>query len=688
MIDLSEKEKTILILLLDAEEPLSVDELTEKLAISKRSVYSVIAKLNKKLLDDGITPLQNVRGVGYHLIDDSRSQLGKLKLQDNYRPRLKSVDREQLMIWELFLRERSITISYLEQKTAHSRSTILKDIDHVRTLLKSTGIELIGNRNGYSLVGDELQIRNYVFKNINFQRLIAVFRKTNYKSPTWQQYDKTTEWLTLVQKFLHHYFSYESFRNISFFYSGVISRLRQGLSLSVNSFPSNEFIKNQMHDQPEFEFARDLIQKIVPGSLPEETYYLEGLLLESPTVSTRKQLGENDIERKTRQATVEVINTFKNLDQVKFQDEKKLQSKLFQHLIATFYRVAYHRQYKDKIAGKLKKQYRQIYLYTQLSLKPFEDLLAEPLNDDEVGLISMYFGAELYHQHVQKQSALLVCSAGLGTSYLLKSQLETMIPELLQVGPITKSDYEGLTEVEQDIVISTVPVSTLNKPVIKVDSILSDNDLLILKKKLIRNHIIPTGISQNLSAILEVVQANTKITNYRDLVMGIQDVLTPSVNYRHKGEYGPLLSELLTDKTIQIGVPSSGMTWQQAIQRAAQPLIDLGKIKSSYVDDIIANVHKNGPYINIADKIALAHAQPSSDVLEVGMSLLLLDNTVDLVDDKHKIQLIVVLAAKDSSSHLRALAELTQILGDEEKVKQVLNAKSVDTITQLIRDGE
>jgi mannitol/fructose-specific phosphotransferase system IIA component (Ntr-type) len=263
-----------------------------------------------------------------------------------------------------------------------------------------------------------------------------------------------------------------------------------------------------------------------------------------------------------------------------------------------------------------------------------------------------------------------------------------MIPELLQVGPITKSDYEGLTEVEQDIVISTVPVSTLNKPVIKVDSILSDNDLLILKKKLIRNHIIPTGISQNLSAILEVVQANTKITNYRDLVMGIQDVLTPSVNYRHKGEYGPLLSELLTDKTIQIGVPSSEMTWQQAIQRAAQPLIDLGKIKSSYVDDIIANVHKNGPYINIADKIALAHAQPSSDVLEVGMSLLLLDNTVDLVDDKHKIQLIVVLAAKDSSSHLRALAELTQILGDEEKVKQVLNAKSVDTITQLIRDGE
>ncbi|WP_295746233.1 BglG family transcription antiterminator [uncultured Limosilactobacillus sp.] len=688
MIDLSEKEKTVLILLLNAEEALSVDELTEKLSISKRSVYSVIAKLNKKLLANGIAPLQNVRGVGYHLIDDSRSRLVKLNLQNNYQPRLKAGDREQLIIWELFLKDRPVTIHYLEQKTAHSRSTILKDIHHVRALLKGVGIKLAGSRNGYDLVGDELTIRNYVFKNIDFQRLITFFQQTNPGSLIWRQYEKTSEWLTLVQKFLHHYFSYESFLNISFFYSGVTNRLQQGLRLSTNSFPSNDFIKNQMHDQPEFEFARDLIHEIIQGSFPEETYYLEGLLLGSPTVSTRKHQGENDIDRKIRRATIKVIDTFKNLDQVKFQDEQKLQSKLFQHLIATFYRVEYHRQYKDEVAGKLKKQYRQIYLYTRLSLKPFEDLLSEPLNDDEVGLISMYFGAELYHQRVQKQSALLVCSAGLGTSYLLKSQLETMIPELMQVGPITKRDYEELSEVGQDIVISTVPVPTLNKPVIKVDSILSDNDLLILKKKLIRNHIIPTGVSQNLSAILEVVQANTKITNYQDLVTGIQEVLTPSVRFRHKGEYGPLLSELLTDKTIQVGVSSSGMTWEQAITKAAQPLIDLGKVKQRYVDDIISNVHENGPYINIADKIALAHAQPSPDVLQVGMSLLLLDGTVNLVDDKHKIQLIVVLAAKDSSSHLRALAELTQILGDENKVKQILNAKSVDSITQLIRDGE
>ncbi len=688
MIDLSDQEKTILMLFLNAEETLSADELTEKLSISKRSVYSVIAKLNKKLLANGISPLQNVRGSGYYLIDDSRHQLAKLDLQANYRPRLKAIEREQLIIWELFLREQPITINYLEKNTAHSRSTVLKDINRVRMSLKEEGIELVGGQNGYSLTGDELALRNYIFKNVNFQRLISIYQHTNLNSVVWQQYDRTSEWLTLVQKFLHHYFSYESFINISFFYSGVINRLQQGLLLRANSFPSNDFIKRQMHGQPEFEFARDLLANIFSQTAPEEIYYLEGLLLESPTTSVRKSNGENDIDRKIHQATNEMIDTFNNLDEVQFQDEEKLRSKLFQHLIATFYRVEYHCQYKNKIAGKLKKQYRQIYLYTRLSLKPFEDLLTESLTDDEVGLISMYFGAELYHQRVLKQSALLVCSAGLGTSYLLKAQLETMIPELLQVGPITKRDYQELTKVKQDIVISTVEVPTLNKPVINVDTILSDSDLLTLKKKLIRNNIIPTGDNQKLSAILEVVQANAKITNYQDLVTGLQEVLTPSVSFRHKGEYGPLLSELLTNKTIQIGVPNTGMNWEQAIQKAAQPLINLGKIRSHYVDDIVANVNENGPYINIGEKIALAHAQPGPDVLNVGMSLLVLDKPIDLVDDQHKVQLIIVLAAKDSNSHLKALAELTQIVGDEDKVKEILQAKSVDSVIKLIKDGE
>ncbi len=169
MIDLSDQEKTILMLFLNAEETLSADELTEKLSISKRSVYSVIAKLNKKLLANGISPLQNVRGSGYYLIDDSRHQLAKLDLQANYRPRLKAIEREQLIIWELFLREQPITINYLEKNTAHSRSTVLKDINRVRMSLKEEGIELVGGQNGYSLTGDELALRNYIWQIVKFK---------------------------------------------------------------------------------------------------------------------------------------------------------------------------------------------------------------------------------------------------------------------------------------------------------------------------------------------------------------------------------------------------------------------------------------------------------------------------------------------------------------------------------------
>ena len=61
---------------------------------------------------------------------------------------------------------------------------------------------------------------------------------------------------------------------------------------------------------------------------------------------------------------------------------------------------------------------------------------------------------------------------------------------------------------------------------------------------------------------------------------------------------------------------------------------------------------------------------------------------IDLVDDQHPIQLILVLAAVDSKSHLKALSELTQILGDNDKLQVMMQATNAETIEQLIKDGE
>ena len=56
-----------------------------------------------------------------------------------------------------------------------------------------------------------------------------------------------------------------------------------------------------------------------------------------------------------------------------------------------------------------------------------------------------------------------------------------------------------------------------------------------------------------------------------------------------------MLKDLLDERLIQLHVHADG--WEDAIRKAAAPLVETGKVKESYVDDIVKGVHEYGPYI-------------------------------------------------------------------------------------------
>ena len=56
-----------------------------------------------------------------------------------------------------------------------------------------------------------------------------------------------------------------------------------------------------------------------------------------------------------------------------------------------------------------------------------------------------------------------------------------------------------------------------------------------------------------------------------------------------------MLKDLTNEKLIRLNIEAAD--WEEAIRKSAQPLIDEHKVKQSYVDDMIAGVKENGPYI-------------------------------------------------------------------------------------------
>jgi PTS system ascorbate-specific IIA component len=122
-----------------------------------------------------------------------------------------------------------------------------------------------------------------------------------------------------------------------------------------------------------------------------------------------------------------------------------------------------------------------------------------------------------------------------------------------------------------------------------------------------------------------------------------------------------------------------------AIEVAGELLVASGKATNSYVQSMLEAVEKFGPYIVIAPGIALAHGKPSDDVIETGLSLLVLESAIEFQHSQNDpVQLVFGLAATDHESHIELMSELAQFLSDQERVNSLLTCSDSAQIRALL----
>lgn len=137
---------------------------------------------------------------------------------------------------------------------------------------------------------------------------------------------------------------------------------------------------------------------------------------------------------------------------------------------------------------------------------------------------------------------------------------------------------------------------------------------------------------------------------------------------------------LLKKENVQIC--ETAKNWQDAIKISVLPLEQGGYVESRYKDGIIENIEKLGPYIIIADHIALPHARPEQGAIDTQISITLFRQDIEFDGRKATARLFVTLAAKDNNSHLDALVQISDLLSDEDEVEKILGSPDVQTLYQ------
>lgn len=144
-----------------------------------------------------------------------------------------------------------------------------------------------------------------------------------------------------------------------------------------------------------------------------------------------------------------------------------------------------------------------------------------------------------------------------------------------------------------------------------------------------------------------------------------------------------MLKDMTNEKLIKLDIQATD--WEDAIRKAAQPLVDEGKAELSYVNDMIVGVKENGPYIVLTKHVALPHARPESGALESAIGIATLKTPIEFGNEANDpVKYLFCLSATDNSQHLNALAELAGMLEDQEFFNLLDCAKDAKEIMNYI----
>lgn len=124
--------------------------------------------------------------------------------------------------------------------------------------------------------------------------------------------------------------------------------------------------------------------------------------------------------------------------------------------------------------------------------------------------------------------------------------------------------------------------------------------------------------------------------------------------------------------------------WEDAIAASCAPLLEQGVVEQSYIDLIISNVKELGAYIVIAPNICIPHAQEGAGVHDTAVCFMKTEQPVKFNDDPDQDACIFfAFSSVNNDAHLENLDAVVSLLAEEEHLKKILAAKSVEDLRTL-----
>ena len=608
-------------------------------------------------------------------------------------------ERLNILKMILYFDESGLKLSDIAGTMEIPKADVRKDLEIMSEELKKDGIKLIyENYKGYKLTGNK---GNLLVKRLEIiEDIIRELKETgdffnSGDSGTWhseeyfygyikyENLEITRNFLELIGKELGLEIDEEN-------YNRVFSYILMLINFDELYGNKEELLsRNFLFHTPEYLAVERILGKLFKENDRKESPKEAKLLLITDLIMGINISGlKDDIFYKwiNEEAVAEgITDKVSDMINLNLRGDKILITGLIDNLKFSIYRIKNDIQiinsvFKDLILNKDKN--------IEIVKKAVEETEKEfKINFTEYELAAMAYLVRASIKRTKRNNikkVLLICGLGYGSSKILEESLkENYELDIVDVIPYYLADDLIPAYKEVDFILSTIEIHrqfevSYGIPIIKINPVMQKEDF----EKLAEYGIEKNKTSVSLKKLISIIENNTEIKDRQKLIDSLKNEFEDRIiNDIQKTGY--TLKKLLKKENVKF--IDKAENWKEAIFQSGDLLVSNKKVTSEYVQEMIELVEKHGPYIVLEEGIAMPHAGISENVLETGISLLVVNEKVSLPEGRNA-NIFLSFAAKNKNDNIDIMNDLFELITKYEFIDKVSKMKNYSQLETYLEE--
>ena len=608
-------------------------------------------------------------------------------------------ERINILKMILYFDESGLKLSDIAETMKIPKTDVRKDLEVMSEEVKKDGIRLIyENYKGYRLTGNKGDL---LVKRVGIiEDIIRELKETGdffnrEKSTTWHREEYfygyiKYENMEITRKFLELIEKELSLKIDEGNYNRVFSYILMLINFDELYDNMEELLsRNFLFHTPEYLAVERILGKLFRENDRKEKIKEANLLLITDLIMG---IGVNGLKNDTfykwinEEAVVEkIIEKVSEMINLDLKEDRILITGLVDNLKSSIYRINNDIQiinsvFKDLILNRDKN--------IAIVKKAIEETEKEfKINFTEYEIASMAYQIKSSIKRTKRKNikkVLLICGLGYGSSKILEESLkENYELDIVDIIPYYLADdlIPGYKEV--DFILSTIEIHrqfevSYGIPIIKINPIMQDEDF----ERLAEYGIEKNRTSVSLKKLISVIESNAEINDKQKLIDSLKDEFEDKI-VNDIQKTGHTLRKLLKKENVKF--IEKAEDWKEAILQSGNLLVSNKKVTSEYVKEMIELVEKHGPYIVIEEGIAMPHAGISENVLETGISLLVVKERVALPEGRNA-NIFLSFAAKNKNDNIDIMNDLFELITKHKFIDEVSKMKSYGQLEQYFKE--